>query len=74
MADIVDTANEKADMLLAAGLAKQQQARAKDRIEPTGLCHWCEDIVGDTQTFCSTDCRDDFDRQARAKARNGREE
>lgn len=74
MADVVDTANEKADILLAASVARQQLAQAKDRIEPTGRCHWCDEITNDTALFCTSECRDDYDRQARAKARNGRDE
>lgn len=74
MADVVDTANEKADILLQARVETQRHAQAKARLEPVGRCHWCEDLVGDAELFCSPECRDDHDKAARARARNGSSE
>lgn len=69
MADIVDTANDHAELLLAMSVAQQQRSK---RIQPTGHCLFCEDPSPDNALFCSTGCRDDWEREQQALARNGR--
>jgi hypothetical protein len=41
--------------------------RAQKPIQPeTGLCHWCDAIIG-AGKFCDSDCRDDFEKSKRMK-------
>jgi len=69
MADIVDTANDHAELILQMSVAQQQRAK---RLVPTGQCFFCEDPTPDNALFCSSGCRDDWEREQQAKARNGR--
>jgi len=49
----------------------QLRVRKPVTIKPNNNCHNCDDDVADGVLFCSTECRDDYDRRERAKGRNG---
>lgn len=40
-------------------------------LPPVGACYWCGDDVVHDLRFCCIACRDDFDRERAARARNG---
>ncbi len=69
VADIVDTANDHAELLLRMSVA-QQQRRA--RLLPRGTCLCCDAPVLPAVMFCDADCREDWEREQAARARNGR--
>jgi hypothetical protein len=50
-----------------------EAARQKKPTGPVanGRCHWCDDIVGDTDRWCSTDCIADWNRAIDAQKRRG---
>jgi hypothetical protein len=57
MADVIDDANERADVFLRESLAwRRQEATA----EPTGACLNCEAPVTLPLRWCDGDCRDDW--------------
>jgi hypothetical protein len=65
MSDEVDRANDQAQQMLDL----QLKAR-KSVIAPKGACHYCDEPLHDG-LFCNADCRDDFEKEQRAKERNG---
>lgn len=71
MSDEVDKANELSEVLLAASLKAP-----RPRLAPKGECHFCGENLMDSflkgSLFCNQDCRDDFERQERMRAINGR--
>lgn len=71
MADVIDLANDHAELLLRMSVAKQQR---RQRMEPRGTCLSCDTAVLPGVLFCDADCRTDWERQQAAKARNGRTE
>lgn len=67
MADIIDDANEQAELALAFSL----RAR-KPTLAPTGCCYNCDaELAIDRPLFCDGDCARDHERRTSAKARNG---
>ena len=57
MADIIDDANDAADLLLKSALS--QQLRKSTRVPTgTGRCLNCGVKVKDKRRWCGTDCRD----------------
>jgi len=62
-ADIsADRAEKEAPYLLAA--SKRPEGPA-----PTGLCLWCDEVVGDDQRWCDGECRDQYERDRRMASR-----
>jgi len=37
----------------------------------TGYCLYCEDVVGDEVRWCSTECRNEWEREAALKKKGG---
>jgi hypothetical protein len=68
MSDIIDDANNQAEMALQL----QLQARRAAGPAATGLCLSCEAPLGQGLRWCDADCRDSHDRVTRAAQRNGR--
>jgi hypothetical protein len=56
MADEVDRANDLAQRLLDAALAKKKPVGPS----PTGACLWCGEPLHDGRRWCSPECRDDW--------------
>lgn len=65
MADEIDRANDQAQHIL-----DMQLLRRKPTLKPMGRCHFCDDELR-FGIFCSGDCRDDYEKEQRAKERNG---
>lgn len=56
--DDADRAQAEIELELSIALKNREQ----EPVEPeTGLCHWCEAIIG-VGKFCDSDCRDDYDK------------
>ena len=72
MADIVDNSNDHADRILAAQTANARAKASARELFPVGSCYYCDCTVGHGQLFCDTLCRDDYQMEQVALARNGR--
>lgn len=57
MADEIDRANDLAQRLLDAALAKKKPVG----LSPTGACLWCDEPLPDGRRWCSPECRDDWE-------------
>lgn len=66
--DDIDRAQAQEQMQRDAAIAA---ARAGTALA-TGHCHHCGRRLGALQRFCDSDCRDDYERIAAARRRNGR--
>jgi hypothetical protein len=68
--DVIDVANDAAETMLEA-----QRSVRKPVLKPRGTCHFCEDAVGLGKLFCpGEDCRNDYEREQRIRAQQGRAE
>jgi hypothetical protein len=66
--DIADMADGEIEQTLEA-----HRAVRKPTLKPRGTCHYCEDTVGLGKLFCpGEDCRNDFEREQRIRAQQGR--
>ena len=71
MADPADRASMDADVLTSATIAGiRAVAGAPALRKPKGRCYWCDEKVGPGEIFCDADCKEDFDKAARAKSLN----
>lgn len=68
--DEIDRASHLEEMERQHALDGVRRA-ASQALNPTGACHFCEDVVGDTDNFCDTECRDLYQREQDARRRNG---
>ena len=62
MADVIDDANELAELHLKAAL---DAARVTGNENLTGSCHWCGEPT--RGIVCSRECRTDMDKAKRMK-------
>jgi hypothetical protein len=67
MADEADQAQAQIEMNIVAAFAN----RRRSNLRPIGRCWFCEEELTKTMLFCSSECRDDYDREQAAKARAG---
>lgn len=67
--DEIDRAQARDEQDREAAVAAAR--RSRPGLAYTGCCHWCGDITGGGRRFCDADCRDDYDRAARARAMRG---
>lgn len=69
MADEVDNANETAEKWLKIRLEEQAAAAKANRLQPKGVCYYCEtELTGkdaDKRLFCDKDCAADYDEEQR---------
>ena len=65
MADIIDTANDAADLFLADSIAHSQHKP----LPLTGYCHNCEEETA--AHFCSKDCMDDYEYRMHIRRKQG---
>lgn len=62
--DDIDRANDQAEQMLEF----QKRAR-RPVLQPVGRCHYCDDLrMG---VFCSAECREDYEKEERARAIRG---
>lgn len=66
MADIIDAANEQADMLLSAAMRN----RRRSSLPAVGNCHYCSEPCG-SKLFCDTECRDGYEHEQRIRVMTG---
>jgi hypothetical protein len=69
MSDYADHADNKIFRTIAAGLAA---ARRVPSLQPDCRCHFCDEVVSANLLFCNIYCRDDYQREAAARERNGK--
>lgn len=69
MSDHADNADHNIYRTIAVGLAA---ARRVPVLQADCRCHFCDEPVAVELLFCSPDCRDDFERVAMARQREGR--
>jgi len=67
MADEIDQAQEQIEQQLHFAFMTRQ----RDNLRPIGACWFCHEELTETMLFCSSDCRDDWDKRKRAKERAG---
>lgn len=72
MADTVDTANDQLDTLLSKQIAHRSALASRRELIPVGQCYYCQCQVPSGSLFCDAICRDDYEDEMAAKARNGR--
>ncbi len=79
MSTIDDMASDAEQRLLDAALADRASRAARDRLQPTGVCHECGESVEGDQLFCPADpdypddsCARAYDARQAARLRNGR--
>lgn len=59
MTDIIDQANDQAEMIANAYRA----IRRPEGPRATGRCLFCEESVTDGRRWCDAECRDDWERE-----------
>ena len=65
--DEADITSERAEQYHAEALAKSRKPAGP---QPNGLCHFCDELVGDEHRWCpDTDCRDQWEKEQRLVAR-----
>ena len=68
--DDADRASDREDIARAAAV---EAVRARIERRPSlGYCYYCGEALRAGKRFCDADCRDDYDRQEKFKARTGR--
>jgi YHS domain-containing protein len=60
-----DRSNETEDLLKEYTLQRIRNDKAKASLPYSGACYYCSSDVPQPKVFCSTDCRDDFEREQR---------
>ncbi len=65
MADIIDTANDAAELFLADSIAHSQHKS----LPLTGFCHNCEEPTA--ELFCDCDCRNDYEHRVTTRRKQG---
>lgn len=68
MADDADATQDRMEVE-AALLARERKKPAMPA--PTGDCFYCGDLTSDTEHFCSTDCRQAWDKENAIRKRQG---
>ena len=71
MADEVDQAQEHIEREAAVLIAA---TRRREGPTPTGRCHYCDEILGDTDRWCDIGCRDHWQREQARAAVAGRKD
>ena len=61
MSDDIDRAQNEVDRSLAEAL----RTRKPSGPQSNGRCHYCDDLVSDSQRWCDAGCRDNWERGAR---------
>lgn len=67
MADEIDQAQANIEQSLELAF----KTRKRDSLRPVGRCWYCYEKLVDLVLFCSSECRDDWDKEQAARARAG---
>lgn len=68
--DDADRAAEREDIDREAAVAAIR--RRIEAMPSLGYCYYCGEALRAGKRFCDSDCRDDYERQEKMKARTGR--
>lgn len=68
MADEADMAQAQIEQSIEMAF----KSRAREALRPIGVCRFCRERVGEALLFCSSECRDDWDREQKLRAQAGR--
>jgi len=68
--DPLDLAQTETEIQFNARI-KNIRDKTKKSLLPTGVCYYCEDNVGTSLLFCSSECRDDYSKEQRMREING---
>ena len=71
MSDECDLANDRAAEETLRSINAVRQKAAASPLAATGRCLWCDAIIPHGGRFCDADCRDMYEMQIFANARNG---
>lgn len=69
MADEADIASLHEELHLAQSIFSSKKPLGP---VPNGRCHWCDEVVGDNERFCDTNCRDDWQKEQNRLLNGGR--
>lgn len=69
--DLIDRANDAADMLLADAIERQQLRAARSGLLPCGACHYCSEPVDGQKLFCDQAHGLEWQRERDQRRRNG---
>jgi hypothetical protein len=64
MSDDADVANDLMQHMIDMGV-KNAHDKIKKPSNQTGKCIWCESPVKDDRRWCSTECRNEFEKYAK---------
>jgi hypothetical protein len=64
MGDDADVANDFMQHMIDVGV-KNAHDKIKKPSNQTGKCIWCETPVKDDRRWCSTECRNEFEKYAK---------
>lgn len=64
MSDDIDRAQREVERLLT----EAQRVRKPAGPQPTGRCHFCDEIVVDQARWCDATCRDGWQREQKRRA------
>jgi len=67
MSDEADVGNDNAELFLAAALAN----RKRMYLQACGHCYYCDETVQRGALFCSSECRDDHQKEQRIRQIKG---
>lgn len=62
MRDAADQAQGVIDALTKAAISNAQN-RLGPKLQPTGVCHHCEEYVGELQLFCDNLCASAYEKE-----------
>jgi len=68
--DDADRAADREDIAREAAVAAIR--RRIEAMPSLGYCYYCGEALRAGKRFCDADCRGDYERQQKARARNGR--
>lgn len=69
MSDIIDQANDVADIMLTSHLSQ----RRASKLVPAGTCHYCDELLPKIgQLFCGAECSEDFSREEYLRKLSGK--
>lgn len=68
MSDIIDQANDMAEVMLESHRSK----RVYNKLLPMGGCHYCDELLPKVgQLFCGAECREDYEHEDRLRKQSG---
>ena len=66
--DVVDRSFQEEQRLIAASIAQSRNYTSAYR--PKGVCHWCEEQVGESQLYCDHSCAQEHAKHEKLRGRS----